>query len=190
LLAGRPGQLQRPPGYAGAGGLRPEAQPTLPRPRLVTIGAGEHDAPPAEPEPSAPRTLSPTPPRGVLAERGDRPSTNPIAIRVSSAVGFEPLLLVYTAEVPPDWQRTATFTWYLDEKRIGDGLNGQRTMTAPGDYTLEVLVRTAEGAIHKATRRIRVLKSMTESGAPVSSEGARAAVAAGRPAAKEAGHME
>ncbi len=96
-----------------------------------------------------------------VAQSNDEPSaaiSSPLGISVSSAIGFEPLRLVYAAECPADWYRTASFRWTLDGQLIGEQVNGQKTISAPGDYRLELLVTTAEGAEHRAGRRIRVLR--------------------------------
>jgi hypothetical protein len=85
---------------------------------------------------------------------------SPLGIRVSSAIGFEPLLLVYSADCPAEWHRTADFYWTLNGNKIGYGVNGQRTLSDPGDYTLDLLVVTEDGTEHRASRRIRVLKQV------------------------------
>ena len=84
---------------------------------------------------------------------------------MSSAVGFEPLLLVYAAECPTDWHRAASFEWTLDGQNIGRGINGQRTIVNPGDYTLSVRVMAPNGAEHEASRQIRVLRALETSAA-------------------------
>ena len=121
--------------------------------------------PPAEPEP-APPPGEPTPGRGSAAANAPR-APSPVGIRVSSAIGFEPLLLVYSADCPTDWQRTAQFNWTLDGKDLGQGLNGQRTIAQPGDYLLALRVVTKDGATHEMARRIRVLKSLEATALPL-----------------------
>jgi poly(3-hydroxybutyrate) depolymerase len=170
LLAGNLGQLQRPPGFAAAGETYRTTSPrsaTPRRPVMLAITAPPsvpEPVPPTEPEP-APPPGAPTPGRGSAATNAPRaPST--VGIRVSSAIGFEPLLLVYSADCPTDWHRTAQFYWSLDGKDLGQGLNGQRTIAQPGDYLLALRVVTKEGAAHEAARRIRVLKSLETSALP------------------------
>ncbi len=87
-------------------------------------------------------------------------SSSPLAVSVSSTVGFEPLLLVYSAECPSDWYRRGSFTWTLNDEVIGHGVNGQRTVLHPGDYTLAVRVALPNGATYRAMRQVRVLKSI------------------------------
>jgi len=167
LLSGNLGQMQTPPSVAA----REETFPRLPRAptqrRRVALAVVTPPAPPgAPPAPSPPveeppptlAQLEPTPSRGNAAPKGARP-LSPVGIRVSASVGFEPLLLVYSADCPADWQRTAEFHWMLDGKDIGQGVNGQRTIGRPGDYMLGLRVATQDGAEHRAVRRIRVLKS-------------------------------
>lgn len=158
LLAGNMAQLQRPPDQAAGAPAADDVRvavrgdPTPPRP--------VRPASPARPPAAATVTPGPVTPGAAAAQA-------PLSISLSSAVGFEPLLLVYAAECPSDWQRSASFQWTLNGQRIGQGVNGQKTILAPGDYTLEVVVVTRDGAEHRARRQIRVLKSMEASaGAP------------------------
>jgi hypothetical protein len=82
---------------------------------------------------------------------------NPLKIRVSSAIGIEPLHLGFSAECPLSWRETADFLWTLNGEPIGHGVNGQKTLVQAGEHTLTVLVVTANGEEHRATRTIRVL---------------------------------
>jgi len=170
LLSGNLGQMQRPPGEPVADptlGVRPSPRvPATPQRRTVMTAASAGNpaagTPTAAPGPPA-ATATPTPRRPT--EPAQRP-LSPLGVRVSSAVGFEPLLLAYSADCPVDWHRTADFFWTLNGRKIGHGVNGQRTITEPGDYTLEVLVVTQDGAEHRASRRIRVLRNVETSAAP------------------------
>lgn len=87
----------------------------------------------------------------------------PLAIRVSSAIGLQPLLLSFSAETPADWLEHASFQWTLDGVTIANGVNGQKTIAAPGEYALGLLVVTADGAEHRASRTIRVLPRVSAS---------------------------
>ena len=80
-----------------------------------------------------------------------------LKIRVSSAIGIEPLHLGFSAECPAGWRTTANFRWMLDGEPIGTGMNGQKTLVEAGEHTLGLLVVTAQGIEHRATRTIRVL---------------------------------
>lgn len=92
-------------------------------------------------------------------KRRGRPSqtASPLGIRVSSAVGIEPLHLGYSAECPADWYGSSDFLWSLDGEAISSGVNGQKTLAAPGEHELSLLVITDDGIEHRATRHIRVL---------------------------------
>jgi poly(3-hydroxybutyrate) depolymerase len=82
---------------------------------------------------------------------------SPLKIRVSSAIGIEPLHLGFSAECPASWRESADFLWTLDGQPIGNGLNGQKTLAEAGEHTLGVLAVTAQGEEYRATRTIRVL---------------------------------
>jgi hypothetical protein len=88
-----------------------------------------------------------------------------ISIRATPRTGIEPLYLHYSAECPADWQRTADFLWTLNGKPIGGGLNGQKTLTEPGDHTLGLLVVTARGEEHRAYQTVRVIPKLSASAA-------------------------
>ena len=87
----------------------------------------------------------------------ERSPRAPIAIRVSSAIGTEPLLLTFSADCPADWRRSAGFLWTLDGDPICSGVNGQKTITKAGEHTLGLLVVTDGGQEHRAYRLVRVL---------------------------------
>lgn len=177
LLSGNLEELQKPPGAKVAADtvttvplrratprrpvavavVAPPVPPPAPAPSPPAI---VEDPPAAEPEPALVKG-EPTPNRGLQAARAREANVAaPAAIRVSATVGFEPLLLVYSADCPPEWHRTAVFHWTLDGKDIGEGLNGQRVITEAGDYMLELRIVTAQGSEHRAARRIRVLRSL------------------------------
>lgn len=160
LLAGNLGHMQAPQCSEPSLGLEQVAltqPPTQPRPVLLAAPRGLGAA--------APAVRKPTPKRAAASSKAGQP-LGPLAIRVSSAIGFEPLLLVYSAECPSDWHRTAQFYWTLNGKHIADGVNGQRTISEPGDYTLEVRVLTAAGVEHRAARQIRVLRNVEAQATP------------------------
>jgi poly(3-hydroxybutyrate) depolymerase len=94
----------------------------------------------------------------------------PVTIRVSSAIGTEPLVLAFSADCPADWQRSADFLWTLNGDPICSGVNGQKTITEPGEHTLGLLVVTPTGQESRAYRLIRVLPSV-ESGRQAASAG-------------------
>lgn len=164
LLAGKLGEPERPPRAA-----RPEATPGPPpavvarTPRRPVMQAGQTNAEPAAAQTVAEQAASKTtPPRRTEQARAAQQSP-PVGIRVSSAIGFEPLLLAYTADCPTDWHRTADFLWSLNGEKIGHGINGQRTLTKPGDYLLELLIVTNSGQEFRSNRRIRVLEDIQTS---------------------------
>lgn len=157
LLAGNLAQLERAPGdvaeeHSEATGSELQATAR----RAATVALRPVTPPPAKIKgPLQPRA---TPQRKYRAAQSGQTS-RPLAIRVSSAIGFEPLALVYSVDCPSDWHRTADFYWTLDGKKIGLGVNGQRTIAAPGDHMLGLLVVTSDGTEHRASRRIRVLSN-------------------------------
>jgi predicted esterase len=190
LLAGNLGSMQRAPGappsdtrVVAQASQAPAPRPPTPR-RPALVAATPTAAPPTTPTPARAPDVSvarltpeptpppPAPPPGkatplrTTASVSPAGALTPLGIRVSSAIGFEPLLLVYSVECPAEWHRTADFYWTLDNNRIGGGVNGQRTIGEPGDYTLEVLVVTQDGAEHRASRRVRVLKNVESAAAP------------------------
>jgi len=171
LLAGDMNRLQEEaesssPAEASANAAARQATLTQRRPVLLATTAGAKGAgTEAGRAPEAQRTGPPTPKRGVQPD-APVPASTPIGISVSSAIGFAPLLLVYGAECPTDWYRTADFTWLLNGTKIGRGVNGQKTIVEPGDYTLELAVVTDKGVEHRATRQIRVLKNVEAAHAP------------------------
>jgi len=97
-----------------------------------------------------------TPNRGTAAAKA-APKRNPLAIRVSSAIGLQPMMLSFWAEAPSDWGNTASFQWTLDGKTIGNGLNGQKTLGDAGEFTLGLLAVTSDGSEFRTARTIRVL---------------------------------
>lgn len=102
-----------------------------------------------------PRRSSPTPRRSI----GDVISTGQrsrLSVQVYSAVGISPLYIGFTVDCPSDWIRTAKFLWTLDGHELCSGVNGQKTLTTPGTYTLGVLVTTASGEEFRASKSIHV----------------------------------
>lgn len=148
LLRGELGSLQPAAAAAAADNTR---TPTPNRNPRVAATHGD-DAATRDPRTDA------TPPR-MAGNRAANPGPA-IGINVSSAVGFEPLLLVYSADCPSDWQWTADFVWSLDGAPISRGVNGQKTLAQAGDYTLELRITTQAGVAYRTTRQIRVLKNI------------------------------
>lgn len=165
----------------------------------VAGGAPRADVTTRRPTPRRPRLTAATPPdtrpgdtvaaekprRKPTRRRGPTPSRpvnqgNPVSISVSSAIGFEPLVLVYSARCPTDWHRTAEFFWTLNGQRIGTGVNGQKTISAPGDYSLELLIVTRDGREHRAAHQVRVLKNIEASALRMSQDPGEASRAATR----------
>jgi hypothetical protein len=103
-------------------------------------------------------------PRRTTAIPRQTVQRNPLKIRVSSAIGIEPLHLGFSAECPASWRETADFLWTLNGQPIGHGVNGQKTLARAGEHTLTVLVVTDKGEEHRATRTIRVLPRLEKSG--------------------------
>ncbi len=91
----------------------------------------------------------------AVVSRG--PRMTPVTIYVSSAVGVQPLQLDFSADCPASWRNTANFLWTLNGVPIASGLNGQKTIASAGEHTLSVLVVTADGQQHRASKSIRVI---------------------------------
>lgn len=91
------------------------------------------------------------------------PAATQVGIRVSSAVGVEPLHLGFSADCPSDWQRNASFLWTLNGDPLCSGVNGQKTITTAGEHTLGLLVVAPSGAEYRASRTVRVLPQRTVS---------------------------
>lgn len=118
----------------------------------------------ATPRPSANTRASDrnaAPPPTVAVPRRDLPRTL-LKIRVSSAIGIEPLHLGFSAECPANWRRTASFRWTLNGQPIGTDVNGQKTIANAGEHTLGLNVVTSNGRTYKASRTIRVLPRLDE----------------------------
>ncbi|MCA9243279.1 MAG: hypothetical protein KDA32_04935 [Phycisphaerales bacterium] len=149
------------PAYATAREPAPKPMPKArrtapPRAREVAISPDRVQDRPIETTAAAKPVL-----RQVRVETPP-PSPPALTIRVSSAIGIEPLYLGYFAECPIDWRRNARFEWFLNGQPIGVGLNGHKTLGAPGEHTLAVKVTTAEGERFEAERRVRVLPKLAD----------------------------
>lgn len=82
---------------------------------------------------------------------------SPLSIRVSSAIGIEPLHLGFSAECPANWRNSADFHWTINDNPVGNGIAGQKTITEAGSFKLGLLVVTATGEEYRAQRTVRVL---------------------------------
>lgn len=164
MLAGKLPDFQYPPHLASS--ARYDPLPATPRRRpldaapISPFAAGDAGA---LPDVSASQTLAapPTPRRSLglltpLSEREPR-----VSVRVSSALGLEPLYVGFTVNCPADWSRGADFLWTLDGQEICRGMNGQKTLTEPGAYDLAVQVTAPDGRKYDAARTIRVLPPLT-----------------------------
>lgn len=172
-----------PPRYAMAPASEPAraqtsftAPPTTtrPEPRVSpVVRRVPRSATPARSYPSA----NNQPPASATSYRAPRPTTTPpraaaipsIAtqdsdanIRVSAAIGIEPLHLGFSAECPASWRHSAKFYWTLDGEPIGDKISGHRTISRPGEYTLGLRVVDTNGGTHAAQRLIRVIPRRSE----------------------------
>ena len=142
---------------------RPAPQPTNPR---ATVLKARTNPPPSVSHPAARPVVTPT--GQATAPPAERPRAR-ISIRVSTAIGTEPLTLAFSAECPADWLRSADFLWTLDGNPVCSGVNGQKTITQPGEHTLGLLVVTRDGREHRAFRLIRVLPNIRSAGGASSS---------------------
>ncbi len=160
FVSGRMGNLKSPPGPRSRLASRQRAQ-SNPRPPAGNIPPPSVTRAPdnAQSGSTAPATLRRT---EAVPRRSLRRSS--LKIRVSSAIGIEPLHLGFSAECPADWRESADFLWTLNGQPIGRGLNGQKTLASAGEHTLGVLAVTAAGQEHRATRTIRVLPRLDAAG--------------------------
>jgi hypothetical protein len=121
----------------------------------VTQVSAMHQQSPAGSKPA-------TPPRA--REVVDDPARN-VTIRVSSAIGIEPLHLGFSVDCPPEWAANADVLWTVNGNAVCSGVNGQKTLAEPGVYELGVVIVTADGQEHRAKRSVRVLPRITETAA-------------------------
>ena len=99
----------------------------------------------------------------AVPSRPNVPRRDPLGIRVNSAIAIEPLHLNFSAECPAEWYNSATFNWTLAGEPIGSGVNGQKTIVAPGEHLLSLLVVTADGQEHRSSRTVRVIPRLNAS---------------------------
>ena len=157
FLSGKLKDIQSPPasGYTSLSSTR--MSPINGRVASGGNGAGPY------PRPAKPKeTLTVTVPKMKSAVPIHTQQHNPLKIRVSSAIGIQPLYLGFSAECPPSWRETADFLWSLDGQTIGKGLNGQKTLADAGEHTLSVVVVTSKGEEFRAERTIRVLPRLDD----------------------------
>ncbi len=117
-------------------------------------GGGRQDEVVQRPQSSTPTARRS---RAALPTPADR---RRVSVRVSSAVGIDPLYIGFSVDCPSDWIRTAEFLWTLDGKELCSGVNGQKTLTKPGIYDLAVQVTTVSGETHRARKNVRVLPKL------------------------------
>ncbi|MBU0637975.1 MAG: hypothetical protein KKB50_03860 [Planctomycetes bacterium] len=176
FLAGQSSRFQVPPTEPARGvEVAGTASPTAPRPSgqpqaWEPSTRGDRGVVRQERRPYASTGSTPTPERSAdTAQAG--PERSPLSIHVSSAIGIEPLHLGFWAECPPSWQRTANFLWTLDGVPICNGVNGQKTLAEPKEYTLGLRVVTADDEEYRAARLIRVLPRLNAGKLPASELG-------------------
>lgn len=139
--------------------------PVKPEQRPVTVRSVPKSAPPS---------MSATPDRAkedanlnvaTAAGNAQNAKRDPnVKIRLSSAIGIEPLLLGFSVDCPSDWLRSADFLWTLDGEPICNDINGQKALTKSGVYELGVLVVTSDGVEHRAAHNVRVLPRLAKNG--------------------------
>lgn len=146
--------------------------PTAENPRVASTAAPTPRSPvlharsgPAE-APGGWQVARPPGPATTAAQRAAQPPPlprTPVAIRVSSAIGTNPLVLAFSADCPADWHRNAQFLWTLNGDPIANQVNGQKTISEPGEHTLGLLVTTRDAREYRAYRLIRVLPAIESS---------------------------
>jgi hypothetical protein len=167
LLAGKGTAFRSPPAAAA----RPDFAARLTAtPNRDTAGRGAAPTPPRDAMLVRPQPTSSTPKDDAAwAARGSRTRQrityrSPVSIHVSSAIAIEPLHVGFRAVCPSDWTRTADFLWTLDSEPLCSGVNGHLTLSDPKEYTLGLLVVTAQGKEYRAYRKIRVLPRLSAAG--------------------------
>lgn len=170
LLAGKLSRFEARPTEADLAAASTRTLETPPRPGLpqreVTAESvgGDAAGPPNDTTFTAARGSGaalgePTPPRALGA--GDAGPRRILSIRATPRTGIDPHLLTYAAECPIDWHNSAQFEWTLNGEPIGSGVNGQKVITAPGEHTLGLRVRTSKGEEHTAETTIRVFARLS-----------------------------
>lgn len=168
----------RPPDYSAVRPGPPPAQESS-----ITVRTSLGPKPTGRQQAMQPTSLAP--PAQVQAQPTPRrapavpsqpmvPRRDPLAIRVSSAIGIEPLHLNFSAECPPEWYNNSSFTWTLAGESLGSGVNGQKTIARPGEYLLSLLVTTPDGVEHRSSRTIRVIPRLSASTAGTNGNPSRA----------------
>jgi poly(3-hydroxybutyrate) depolymerase len=177
VLAGRMGPLKGPQPASPALASVAPLPSTTPARSAPAGNWPSYESPPPLNVQSPPRVEQPAPRAASVTQTPARAPEAPtilprapVTIRVSSAIGTEPLVLAFSADCPADWQRSADFLWTLNGDPICSGVNGQKTITEPGEHTLGLLVVTPNGQENRAYRLIRVLPSV-ESGRQAASAG-------------------
>lgn len=154
-------QNQGQPDYSGVR----QAPPTEPRVTVKTSlgpppGQAKNDSRLSRepvPQDSPQVQAQPTQRRANAVPSQAVPRRDPLAIRVSSAIGIEPLHLNFSAECPPEWYNNSSFAWTIGGEAAGNGVNGQKTIAKPGEYVLSLLVTRPDGGEHRSSRTIRVI---------------------------------
>lgn len=168
----RPGERTR---FASTGTAAPARRPVTPPrylpPSRPTSGSGPEGMLVRTPESvSMTHTDAPTARRAAAVPSQSEPPRRVVGIRVSSAIGIEPLMLGFSAECPADWLGTADFLWTLDGVPIGSGVNGQKTIDVAGEHVLSLLIVTQNGVEHRVQRTIRVLPRLASASSGVGTQ--------------------
>jgi len=153
LLSGQLPQFEPPPGQVVARRVAAPAPETPPRP-IPKRGSGTFRVRRLPSATAVTRRAEAIPSRST--------TRSPVSIRLSSAIGIEPLHLGFSAECPASWYDKADFLWTLDGQHVTSGVNGQMTLTSAGRHTLGLLVVTQDGREYRAQRTIRVLPRLRE----------------------------
>lgn len=165
----RPTGAAPTPTYLSPEPARPVTVARLPR--SAAPAAASFAQPPAPAALRPPTVSTATPARQAPAAPTPPRERAMVSIRVSSAIGMEPLYLGFSADCPSEWQDRADFLWTLNGDPVCNGINGQKTLSTPGEHTLGLLVVTPDGSEHRAYRLIRVLPRISASGHAVDTAG-------------------
>ncbi len=85
----------------------------------------------------------------------------PLGLRLSAHIGFSPMLLSYTVQIPTEMRKDADISWIDNGEPMSVGISGQKTLIEPGQHKVEVLVVTREHQEYRAGGIVTVLERLS-----------------------------
>ena len=116
---------------------------------------------PAKPVAPPTKRHDPRAPAQRFDKRGNNPHLNPLTVRLSAHIGISPMLMSYTVHIPMEMRKGADVLWIDNGEPISRGISGQRTLAAPGQHKIEVLVVTQDNREFRATKTVTVLERLS-----------------------------